>query len=74
MRTDQMVYKESYDQEHGKSSVSSPPTQIVRESRTRTYIPEYNPQEVALENEAIERWLDDGGTEARILAAIKEKR
>lgn len=68
MRTDQMVYEESYDQEHGRSAISSPPTQIMRENRTRTYIPDHSLQEVTFENEAVERWLDDGGTEARLLA------
>jgi hypothetical protein len=65
MRTDQMVYEESYDQEHGRPSVSSPPTRIVRENRTRTYIAEEVLQEVTFENEAMERWLDDGGTTGR---------
>jgi len=65
MHADQMVYEESSDQEQGKPSVSSPPTQIVRENRTRTSIPDHSLQEVTLENEAIERWLDDGGSEAR---------
>lgn len=65
MHTDQMVYEESSDQEQGRSSVSSPPTQIMWENRTRTFIPDHILQEVTFENEAIERWLDDGGTEAR---------
>ncbi len=64
MRTDQMVYEESYDQVHGRPSVAPPPTPMVRKNSTRTYIPEHNMQEVTLENEAIDRWLDDGGTEA----------
>jgi hypothetical protein len=66
-----MVYEESYDQEHGRPSVSSPPTQIVRKNMARTYINEQSLQEVTFENEAIDRWLDDGGTEARILVASK---
>jgi hypothetical protein len=61
MRTDQMVYEENYDQEHGWPSVSHPPTRIVREKRIRTYIPDPILQEVTFENESIERWLDDGG-------------
>ena len=67
MHADQMVYEESSDQEQGRPSVSSPPTQIVWENRTRTFIPNHSLQEVTFENEAIERWLDDGGTEARRL-------
>jgi hypothetical protein len=61
MRTDQMVYIESYDQEHGRPSVSPPPTPIVRANRTRTYIPELSTQEGTFDDEAMERWLDDGG-------------
>jgi hypothetical protein len=66
MRTDQMVYIESYDQEHGRPSVSPPPTPIVRKNRTRTYIPEISRDEGTFEKEAMERWLDDGGTEGRM--------
>jgi hypothetical protein len=66
MRTDQMVYIESYDQEHGRPSVSPPPTPIVRANRTRTYITGLIMQEGTFENEAMERWLDDGGTEGRM--------
>lgn len=66
MRTDQMVYKESYDQVQGRPSVSSPPTPIVQENRTRTYITEMSRGEVSFEKEAMERWLDDGGTEGRM--------
>lgn len=65
MHDDQMVYEESSDQEQGKPSVSSPPTQIVRENRKRTSISNHSLQEETFENEAIERWLDDGGSEAR---------
>jgi hypothetical protein len=65
MRTDQMVHEESYDQGQGRLSIPPPPTQIVRKNRTRTYIPDRSLQEVFFENEAIERWLDDGGTEGR---------
>jgi hypothetical protein len=61
MRTDQMVYEENYDQEHGRPSVFHPPTQIVRETRNRTYVDDPILQEVTFENESIERWLDDGG-------------
>lgn len=57
----QMVYKESSDQEQDRHSVSPPPKQIVREN----YILGYFQHEVIFENEAIERWLDDGGTEGR---------
>jgi hypothetical protein len=63
MRTDQMVYAETYDQEHGRPSVAPPPTRIVQRNSTRTYIPEYSLQDVTFENEAIDRWIDDGGTE-----------
>jgi hypothetical protein len=35
MRTDQMVYEESYDQEHGRPSVAPPPTRIIRENRKK---------------------------------------
>jgi hypothetical protein len=62
MRTDQMVYEDGYDQEQGKPSFPPPPTRIVRENKTRIYIPDPSLQEVTLENEALERWLDDGGT------------
>jgi hypothetical protein len=65
MRTDQMVYAESYDQEQGRPSVSPSPTRIARENRTKTYIPDHNIHEVTFENEAMERWLDDGGTAGR---------
>jgi len=65
MHADQKVYEESSDQEQGKSSASSPPTQIVRENRTRTSISNHSLQEATFEDEAIERWLDDGGSEAR---------
>jgi hypothetical protein len=58
----------------GRPSVSPPPTWIVRKNRTRTYIPDNRLQEVTFENEAIERWLDDGGTEARRRAASKQIR
>jgi hypothetical protein len=74
MRTDQMVYEETYDQEHGRPSVSPPPTPMVQKNRARTYIPEHSPQEVTFENEALERWLDDGGLGGRKLAASKQTR
>lgn len=61
MRTDQMVY-ECYDQERGMPCCIPPPTQLMREKRTRTYLPDSSLQEGASEGEAIERWLDDGGT------------
>ena len=56
-RTDQMVYA-CYDQERGIPCVPSP-TQVVREKRTRTPLPDVNLQKV--DSEAMERWLDDGG-------------
>jgi hypothetical protein len=59
-RTDQMVYT-CYDQKQGMSCVSSP-TWVVLENRTRTSLPNTSLQEVASEAEAMERWLDDGGT------------
>jgi hypothetical protein len=63
MRTDQMVYEEVYDQEQGKPSFPPPPpTRIVQENKTRIYIPDPSLQEGTPENEALERWLDDGGT------------
>jgi hypothetical protein len=72
MRTDQMVYEESYDQEHGRPSVSPLPTRIARKNRTRTYIPDHSLQEVTFENEAMERWLDDGGPAGRRRSASKQ--
>ena len=61
-RTDQMVY-ECYDQERGMPDVT-PPTRVIRENGTRTYLPDAGLQEVDSEAEAMERWLDDGGIEA----------
>jgi hypothetical protein len=58
MRTDQMVYA-CYDQERG-IPCDPLPTRVVRENRTRTPLPDVSLQEV--EAEAMERWLDDGGT------------
>src|SRR5204863_665816 len=49
MRTDQMVYEESYDQEQGRPSVSLPPMQIVQKNRTKTYISEHSLQDVTFE-------------------------
>jgi len=72
MRTDQMVYEDGYDQEQGKPFVPPHPTRIVRENNTRTYIPDLILQEVTLENEALERWLDDGGTINRIIGKNKQ--
>jgi len=59
MRTDQMVYEDGSNREQGKPPS---PTQIVRENKTRTSIPDISLQELTLENEALDRWLDDGGT------------
>lgn len=50
-RTDQMVYA-CYDQERGRSCVP-PPTQVVRENRTKTYLPDANLRKG--EAEAMER-------------------
>jgi hypothetical protein len=61
MRTDQMMYEEIYDQEQGKPSFPPPLTRIVQENKTRIYIPGPSLQEGTPENEALERWLDDGG-------------
>jgi hypothetical protein len=58
MRTDQLVYVCS-DQERGIPCFP-PPTRVVRENRTRTPLPDVSLQEV--DSEAMERWLDDGGT------------
>ena len=65
LRTDQMVY-ECYDQERGMPCVS-PPESAVRLHRGRTYLPDASGQEVASEADSIERWLDDGGTDALCL-------
>jgi hypothetical protein len=59
-RTDQMVYN-CYDQERGRPCVS-PATQVVRETRARTYLPDDNFLEVISEAEVTERWRDDGNT------------
>jgi hypothetical protein len=63
--------KETVIQEQGKPFVLPPLTRIVRENKTRTYIPDLNLQEVTLENDALERWLDDGGTINRVLRVKK---
>ena len=48
-----------FDQERGIPGVPAP-TQVVRENRARTPHPDVSLQEV--DSEAMERWLDDGGT------------
>ncbi|HEU5226928.1 MAG TPA: hypothetical protein VFU49_03875 [Ktedonobacteraceae bacterium] len=65
LRTDQMVY-ECYDQERGMPCVS-PLESAIQLHRGRTYLPDASVQEVASEAESIERWLDDGGTDALFL-------
>ncbi len=65
LRTDQMVY-ECYDQERGMPCVS-PSLLAVQLHRGKTYLPDISVQEVASEAESIERWLDDGGTDALCL-------
>ncbi len=59
-RTDQMVY-EYYDQERGMLCVPPPGLPPMREQRNRTYRPDTDFQEVVSEEEALQRWLDDGG-------------
>ncbi|GHO62585.1 hypothetical protein KSC_014770 [Ktedonobacter sp. SOSP1-52] len=56
-RTDQMVY-DCYDQERGRPCVSSA-TQVVRETRARTYLPDDNFLEVISEAE-VEDTYDEG--------------
>ena len=58
MCTDQMVYA-CHDQGRGIPCVPAP-TRVVRENRTRTPLPDVGLPEV--DSEAMERWLDDGGT------------
>jgi hypothetical protein len=58
MRTDQMVYACS-DQERGIPCVPAP-TRAVQENQSRTPLPGVSLQEA--DSEAMERWLDDGGT------------
>jgi hypothetical protein len=53
-----MVY-ECYDQERGMPC-APPPTGVVRENRTRTYLPEAGFQEVASLTEVMARWHDAG--------------
>src|SRR5579859_4914586 len=60
-RTDQMVYF-SYDQERGIPCVSPPRSVAVQKPRGRIYLPDESVQEAASLGEALERWLDDGGT------------
>ena len=55
-----MVY-ECSDQERGMPDVP-PSTRVMPENGTRTYLPDADLQEV--DSEAMERWLDDGGTQA----------
>ncbi|EFH88741.1 hypothetical protein [Ktedonobacter racemifer] len=57
-RTDQMVY-DCYDQERGRPCVA-PATQVMRETRARTYHPDDTFLEVIYEAEVTERWRDDG--------------
>jgi hypothetical protein len=61
LRTDQMVYS-CYDQERGRPCVPPPGLPPVRESRKRTYLPDTDFLEVVSEKEALQRWLDDGGS------------
>ena len=61
LRTDQMVY-ECYDQERGMPCVPPPGIPPVRETRKRTYLPDTDFLEVVSEKEALQRWLDDGGS------------
>jgi hypothetical protein len=56
--TDPMVY-DCYDQERGRPCVS-PATQVMRETRVRTSLPDNNFLEVIFEAETVERWRDDG--------------
>jgi hypothetical protein len=63
-RTDQMVYA-CYDQERGMPC-APPPMLVVRHNSSRTYRPDASVQEAASLVEAIERWLDDGGTLMRL--------
>jgi hypothetical protein len=59
-RTDQMVYQ-YYDQERGLPGVPPPPPFIPKWQRQGTASPKIDLREHAIEAEALERWLDDGG-------------
>jgi len=56
-----MVY-ECYDQERGMPCVPPPRLPPVREHRKRAYLPGTDFLEVVSEKEALQRWLDDGGS------------
>jgi hypothetical protein len=69
IRTDQMVY-ECYDQERGMPCVPPPEQPLVREHRNRTYLPDTDFLAVVSEKEALQRWLDDGGSSDRKVAFL----
>jgi len=61
LRTDQMVC-EYYDQERGLPCVPSPAPIVPKWQRKGTPHPKIDVREDVSSAEAIERWLDDGGT------------
>jgi len=61
LRTDQMVC-EWYDQERGLPSVLSPAPIVLKWQRKGTPRPKIDVREEVSSAEAVERWLDDGGT------------
>jgi len=61
LRTDQMVC-EWYDQERGLPSVPSPAPIVPKWQRKGTPRPKIDVREEVSSAEAVERWLDDGGT------------
>lgn len=67
LRTDQMVYS-CYDQERGMPCVPPLGVSPVREHRNKTSIPDTDFLEVVSEKEALQCWLDDGGSSDREVA------
>jgi len=68
-RSDQIVY-ECYDQERGVPC-ELVARSVIREQRGKIYLPDEHFQDMVSEEEATQRWLDDGGTSAT--AEIKDK-
>lgn len=60
LRTDQMVY-ESYDQEKGIPGIPRP-IPVMQEHEGKTALPDVSHQGKVFDIDALQRWLDDGGS------------